>query len=107
MIKIVKDEQDFITEKGITIIDFYDDWCGPCKMMMPLLEELDTNYPEITILKVDADAFPELMLKNGVANIPTLDIYENGEKKIRKVGYLPKEMLLKNMEQNTTFKRKI
>jgi thioredoxin 1 len=107
MMKVIKDEKDFTIEEGITIIDFYADWCGPCKMMTPLLEELDEKYPEIKILKVDVDAFPELMLTNSVTNIPTLDIYENGDKKTRKVGYLPKELLLKNMEQTTTFKRKI
>jgi thioredoxin 1 len=107
MIKIVRSEEELNIENGITVVDFYADWCGPCKMMTPLLEALDEDHPEVTILKVDADSFPQLMLKHEVTNIPTLDIYENGQKKTRKVGYVPKEMLLKNMEQVTTFKRKI
>jgi thioredoxin 1 len=107
MIKIVRSEEELNIENGITVVDFYADWCGPCKMMMPLIEALEEDYPEVTILKVDADSFPQLMLKHEVTNIPTLDIYENGQKKSRKVGYVPKEMLLKNMEQTTTFKRKI
>jgi thioredoxin 1 len=107
MIKILREEKDLMTAEGITLVDFYADWCGPCKMMMPLLEDLGKDYPDITILKVDADSFPELMLKHAVTNVPTLDIYENGEKKTRKVGYVPKEILLKNMEQTTTFKRKL
>jgi thioredoxin 1 len=107
MIKTIKSAEELTEINGITIVDFYADWCGPCKMMMPLLEELDRDYPEINILKVDADKFPQVMLQYGVTNIPTLDLYENGQQQSRNVGYLPKEKLLKNMEQNTTFKRKI
>jgi thioredoxin 1 len=107
MIKIVKHADELVMEAGLTLIDFYADWCGPCKMMMPLLEELDAMYPDITILKVDADQFPEIMLKHGISNVPTLDIYEAGKRKSRKVGYVPKELLLKELETHTTFKRKI
>jgi thioredoxin 1 len=107
MIKIIQTQDELQTSTGITIVDFYADWCGPCKMMLPVLEQLDQEFPEVTILKVDADSFPELMLKNEVVNIPTLDIYENGEKKIRKVGYLPKPLLLKDLETYTTIKRRI
>lgn len=107
MIKTIHNPEDFKIGNGLTLIDFYADWCGPCKMMLPILEELDDIYPDITILKVDADSFPELMLTHGISNIPTLDIYELGIKQSRKVGYVPKEMLLKDLETHTTFKRKL
>jgi thioredoxin 1 len=107
MIKIIHNPEDLNIEEGLTLVDFYADWCGPCKMMMPLLEELDETYPEITVIKVDADKFPEIMLKHGISNVPTLDIYESGNRKSRKVGYMPKELLLKELENHTTFKRKI
>jgi thioredoxin 1 len=107
MMTIVKDEKDLQLNSGIVLVDFYADWCGPCKMMTPLLDELSDVYPDITVLKVDTDNFKELSLKYDVTNIPTLDIYENGVKKMRKVGYVPKELLLRDMETNTTFKRKI
>lgn len=107
MIKVVRSAEELNMEHGLTLIDFYADWCGPCKMMLPILEELSDTYPDLTILKVDADNFPELMLKHGISNIPTIDIYEAGLQKSRKVGYVPKEMLLKDLETNTTFKRKL
>jgi thioredoxin 1 len=107
MIKIIQNPEDLNMEEGLTLVDFYADWCGPCKMMLPLLEELDEVYPEITVIKVDADQFPEIMLKHGISNVPTLDIYEAGKRKSRKVGYVPKELLLKELETHTTFKRKI
>lgn len=107
MIKLIESVEELQKTEGITLVDFYADWCGPCKMMMPLLEQLDQDYPEVTILKVDTDKFPEVMLAHGVTNIPTLDCYEDGTKQSRNVGYVPKEILLKNMEQHTTFKRKI
>lgn len=107
MIKLIESVEELQKTEGITLIDFYADWCGPCKMMMPLLEKLDQDYPEVTILKVDTDKFPEVMLAHGVTNIPTLDFYQDGTKQSRNVGYVPKEILLKNMEQHTTFKRKI
>ena len=107
MITIVKDEKDLKLDNGIVLVDFYADWCGPCKMMTPLLDELSDVYPDITVLKVDTDNLKALSLKYDVTNIPTLDIYENGVKKARKVGYVPKELLLRDMEMNTTFKRKI
>ena len=107
MIKIVRTEDELNIENGITLVDFYADWCGPCKMMLPMLEELDSVYPDITILKVNADDFPELILKHEVTNVPTLDIYDNGTRQSRKVGYVPKQLLLKDLETNTSFKRKI
>lgn len=107
MIKEITNIEDLNTDQGAVLIDFYADWCGPCKMMLPILEELSDTYPDITIFKVNVDTFPELMLQHGISNVPTLDIYEAGLQKSRKVGYVPKEMLLKDLEINTTFKRRI
>lgn len=107
MIKIVKDEKDFDTSNGIVVVDYYADWCGPCKMMTPVLEELTATYPEVTVMKVDTESLKELANKNDIQNIPTLDIFENGVKKTRKVGYLPKKLLLDSLEANTSFKVKI
>jgi thioredoxin 1 len=108
MIQVIKDSAEFDTSvNGLIVVDFYADWCGPCKMMTPVLEQLVDTYPDITVLKVDVDSFPELSNNAGVTNIPTLDIYENGIKKLREIGYVPKPILLSKLETQTTFKRKI
>lgn len=107
MIKYVEKEQDFNVEDGLVLVDFYADWCGPCKMVAPQLDRISETQPDITILKVDVDAFPMLSNKYDVTNIPSLDIYENGVKKARKVGFLPADKLLSEIESVTTFTRKI
>lgn len=107
MIKYVEKEQDFNVDSGLVLVDFYADWCGPCKMVAPQLDRISETQPDITILKVDVDAFPMLSNKYDVTNIPSLDIYENGVKKARKVGFLPADKLLSEIESVTTFTRKI
>lgn len=107
MIKYVKTEQEFDVSNGLVLVDFYADWCGPCKMVAPQLDRISETQTDITILKVDVDALPTLSNKYDVTNIPSLDIYENGVKKARKVGFLPADKLLSEIESVTTFKRKI
>jgi thioredoxin 1 len=109
MITNVKNELDIDLNKndGIVLIDFYADWCGPCKMMTPVLENVNDIYPNITILKINVDNFKELSLKHDVSNIPTLDIYERGQKKNRQVGYVPEKKLLDILESDTSFKKKL
>jgi thioredoxin 1 len=107
MIKYVKTEEEFNIHDGVVLVDFYADWCGPCKMVAPQLDKIQTDYPELTILKVDVDALPALANKHDVTNIPSLDVYEAGKKKLRKVGFLPADRLLGEIESVTTFKRKI
>jgi thioredoxin 1 len=107
MIKYVRTEEDFNINDGVVLVDFYADWCGPCKMIAPQLERISETQTDITILKVDVDALPTLSNKYDVTNIPSLDIYENKIKKARKIGFLPADKLLAEIESITTFKRKI
>jgi thioredoxin 1 len=103
MIKHIANEKDFnINTEGIVLVDYYADWCGPCKMMLPILEKIDEIYPEITILKVNVDNNSQLSLQADVKNIPTLDIYDKGKKITRKIGYLPERLLLDTLKNNTS-----
>ena len=103
MIKIINDEKELnINTKGVVLVDYYADWCGPCKMMLPLLEKIDEIYPDITILKVNVDTNKELSLQADVSNIPTLDFYDKGKKVTRKIGYLPEKILLDTLKNNTS-----
>jgi len=74
-----------------TLVDFYADWCGPCKMLAPILEELKE---EIKIIKVNVDENEEVAMKYGVMSIPTLVFFKNGAEIHKMIGYVDKETLL-------------
>ncbi len=92
--KLNKD--NFITEisSGTTLVDFYADWCGPCKMIAPIVEEISNERTDITVGKINVDSDPEIAIKYGVASIPTLIVFKNGKESGRIVGYRPKEDIL-------------
>lgn len=83
-----------VTSEGLILIDFYADWCGPCKMMLPSLEQLAEEHDFFQIIKIDVEENTELADFFNITNIPTLMIYENGEVLDQKVGFLPKQKLL-------------
>ena len=84
MIKHLSDREDFnsLIQNKI-LIDFYADLCGPCKMLAPILEQVDF----IDVLKVNVDEFPELSAKFGVMSIPTLVLMENSKEIKREIGF--------------------
>lgn len=75
--------------KTRVLIDFYATWCGPCKMMHPIID----NIKSIKTYKLDVDKFENIARKYGVLSIPTLIIFENGELIDKKIGYVPEEIL--------------
>lgn len=84
-------EQSFdeLINKDLVLVDFFAEWCGPCKMLAPILENLEN----IDVVKIDVDECPELAKKYGVMSIPTLIIFKNGEIKSSQVGFLPQPAL--------------
>ncbi len=79
---------------GPVLVDFWAEWCGPCKQIAPALEEISEELGEkLTIAKVDVDSNPETPKKYGVRGIPTLIIFKGGEVAATKVGALPKNKL--------------
>ncbi len=80
--------------KGTVIVDFYADWCGPCKVVSPLLDEVVKNNPgKVTVLKVNVDTNEDLAKRFEVSGIPNLLKYQDGKKVDSMVGALPKEQL--------------
>lgn len=80
----------------ITLIDFWAEWCAPCKMMEPILEELESELKgKAEIKKINVDEKPEEASKFGVMGIPTYVVMKDGKEVARKVGFTPKEELLK------------
>ncbi len=83
-----------LNNNGVVLVDFYADWCGPCKMVSPIVDEIAEERSEITVGKINVDESPELAQKYGIVSIPTLISFENGSVKSMKVGYCPKETIL-------------
>lgn len=84
--------------KGIFLVDFYADWCGPCKMLAPIIEEISQSHSEAQFYKVNVDEANELALKYRVMSIPTLIVFQDGEPVKTSVGLVSKseiEELLK------------
>lgn len=78
------------TEK-VVVIDFWATWCGPCKMMAPVVEEVAKDYPDVKFCKVNVDEEPELSNAFKIVSIPTIVVIKNGEIIDSVVGYRPKE----------------
>lgn len=89
MVKYLEKEKlEDVIKDGVWIVDFYADWCGPCKMLGPVLESMDAN-----ILKINVDSHEDLATRFGVMSIPTICFFKDGELKERVVGFRNKDEL--------------
>lgn len=81
------------------LVDFWAEWCGPCKMIAPILEEIaEERAEDLTIVKLDVDANPHWAMEYGVMGIPTLLLFKDGEVAERINGYMPKPKFLARLE---------
>ena len=88
-----------VTEKAV-LLDLYADWCGPCKMIAPMLDELSAKYEgQVTFVKVNVDNDPEVAQRFGVMSIPTLITFKDGQKVTQVEGFQPKPMLEKMISE--------
>lgn len=88
-----KEFDDVLASGKKILVDFYADWCGPCKMLAPVLENLANEVSDVEVVKVNVDANNELAARYGVMSIPTLIVFENGQKVNQSVGFMPLEQL--------------
>lgn len=86
-------DQEVMSEKGLVLVDFYAEWCMPCRMLSPILEELSEEIDELKVVKVDTDENQELAERFGIMSIPTLVFVKDGKIVDTLVGMRPKEDL--------------
>ncbi|MEC7877990.1 MAG: thioredoxin [Bacteroidota bacterium] len=92
---------EIVTKNSVVLIDFWAEWCGPCRMIAPMIEELANEYNGKAIVgKLDVDNNQESSIKFGVRSIPTLLVFKNGELVDRHVGAVPKDTLSKSLDSN-------
>lgn len=84
-------EKEVLNEKGNVLVDFNADWCGPCRMLRPILDEIASERSEGKIVSVNIDNEEELAKKYGVISIPCLILFNSGNEVKRSVGLIPKE----------------
>lgn len=92
---VTKESFDKIKESGKTVlIDFYADWCGPCKMVAPILHEIEKEMPDLIIAKINVDEQTDIAISYGVQSIPTLFVMKNAEITNKAVGFRTKEQII-------------
>ena len=93
---IIKNKAEYdqvLADNKSVFVDFYADWCGPCKMVGPVLEEISKDYTDIKFVKVNVDDNPEIAQQYGIMSIPTMIGFKNGVKVASSLGFMPREEL--------------
>ena len=95
---MIVDNNNFKSEvedsKGLVFVDFYADWCGPCKMMSPIVDEMSKEV-DVKVVKLNVDDSPEIAQKYGIMSIPTFIVFKDGKEYKKHIGMCDKDFLLK------------
>lgn len=89
-----------IEKEGLKLVDFYADWCGPCRMLGPVLEDLSQDINDVEFFKINVDNDGELAQAYQVSSIPTLILFKDGKLVDKKIGFLPKDALVEWIKTN-------
>ena len=99
MAKIINsNEFNNTVESGVVVVDFFATWCGPCKMLSPVIDELSGELENVNFVKVDIDQSMDLAQKFRIVSVPTMKIFKNGEEVDTLMGFMPKDVLKSKVE---------
>ncbi len=101
VLKISKDDfqKEVLEDKGVVFVDFYADWCGPCKMTGPIIDELANELPNVKFIKVNVDENSDLASQYSIFSIPTFLIFKQGKVVHQMVGAMGKEAFLEEIKK--------
>lgn len=93
-------EKEVIKSETPVLVDFFATWCGPCKMLSPILEQVADETQKVKILKVDIDEGMEIAEEYGIMSVPTLILFKDGKEATRELGFRQKKQLIDLIDQN-------
>ena len=96
ILHVNKNDFDSVVKQSTktVLVDFWASWCGPCRMIAPVLEEVAAERPDVKVCKVNVDEEQELAISYGVSSIPTLLVFKNGQLVNKSIGAIPKQKIL-------------
>ena len=93
-------ENEVLAHNGVMVVDFFANWCGPCRKLAPLLEEVEGEMANVKFAKINTDENIEMAKKYQVSGLPTLMVFKNGEAVERLVRLMPKQSIITNIEKH-------